>query len=279
MKHSILGAAIMLSLTACNGTDKQSDNDDERRGGNDSLTLLASQYKRATPTKTDALFDDFIYNFATDSVMQMGRTQFPLTVRKQGKLSTIDCHNWSTDPLFSEQQVYSIICNNESELESHTRTDLTQAAFERIDLQHSLIKRYLFRHNKLGAWIFTGIDETPLSASGNGEFLAFYKNFATNKAFRKKHIKSTITFVTNFDDGNDGFSTETFEIEAAQWIAWNVNLPTTELTNIIYGAFSQAASPIKLFCLKSTDGAFFRTLYFKQKDKDWQLYKYEDTGY
>jgi len=279
MKHSILGAAIMLSLTACGGADKQSENDDEKRGGNDSLTLLASQYKKATPTKTDGLFDDFLSAFATDSVTQMGRTQFPLPVKKQGKTSTIDCHDWSIDPLFSEQQVYSIICNNESELESHTRTDIKQGAFERIDLQHSLIKRYLFNHNKQGAWILSGIDETPIGTSGNGEFLAFYKNFATNKAFREKHVRNTITFITNFDDSNDGFSTEKFEIESTQWIAWNVKLPTGELTNILYGSFSQAPSATKLLCLKSTDGAFFRTLYFQQKGKDWQLYRYEDTGY
>ena len=279
MKQWIIGTAALLSLASCNG-EKEKENSDGSDLKTDTLITVHDEYKKAKATKTDAIFDDFLLSFATDSVTQWSRTHFPLSYTVNGNKREFTPQKWKMDKLFSGEDLYTIIFNTENDLDLPTHTDLQQGSFEWIMPETQVIKRYNFKRNDQQAWILNDIEQFPISESCNADFLEFYQRFSTNVDFQKKHVKNSIVFVTNFTDDNDGFSTDRFTVDADQFIAWNVPMPTKYLTNIVYGPSCKDKDPsLKILCIKAMDGAFFKALYFRKNRAEWQLYKYEDTAY
>ena len=59
------------------------------------------------PIQADESFDDFIYNFASDDVLQRQRVKFPLPYYNGDKKTNIEEHNWKHDDLFTKQHYYT----------------------------------------------------------------------------------------------------------------------------------------------------------------------------
>ena len=68
----------------------------------DSL-VVESEEIDINKTCGDESFDDFIYNFASDSSLQLQRITFPLPYNKDGEDLKIDKAEWVHDELFTIQ--------------------------------------------------------------------------------------------------------------------------------------------------------------------------------
>lgn len=235
-------------------------------------------------TKSDIVFDDFLLAYTSDPALQRRRTHFPLRLReKDGKETLIEAEKWTAVSLLGEEELYTLISNNEAELDLSTSTELEEGHFEWIFLGEEEVCTYHFYRNGQGAWYLELIEKSPLLDNPNGPFLEFYKKFSTDPDFQKRHVRNPIDFITNFTDENEGFNTEHFRLEVGQWMAWQVPMPTQQLTNIVYGqadSMQTATSRLKIMTIRSMDGTFFKALYFrKNRIDDWYLYRYEDTAY
>jgi hypothetical protein len=274
--------ASLFFFTAC--TSEQKEENGQRKPQKEALNKVDTTYAIEQATKSDIVFDDFLLAYTSDSAFQWKRTHFPLHHRdKEGKEAFIAEDEWKMATLFHGEELYTIISNNEAEMDLSTDTSLKEGRFEWIYLQENKISSYLFQRNGQHAWYLERFDESHLTDNPNGQFLKFYKKFATDPEYQKQHVRKTIDFVTNFTDETEGFNTEHFRVDAEQWLAWQVPMPSQKLTNIVYGhqdTAQIAASHIKIMTIRSMDGTFFKALYFrKNRIGDWYLYRYEDTAY
>lgn len=280
MKQWILSTAVLFSLASCNG-EREKENTSKSEQETPPAVVHTEEPKKAKATKIDTVFDDFLLAYATDSQTQWSRTRFPLPYTVNGLKKEITCSHWKMDPLYSVEDFYTLLFNTEEDLDLPTNTHLNESTFEWIIPEKETVKQYHFGRNGYHAWILDSITELPVTQSHNADFLTFYRHFATNPDYRKKHVKRKVQFITNFTDDNDGFGTDQFLVDADQWLAWDVPMPSHYLSNIIYGPVVKDKNPnLKILCIKAMDGAFFKALYFRKHPKNgWQLFKYEDTAY
>ncbi len=69
------------------------------------------------PIQADESFDDFIYNFASDDVLQRQRVKFPLPYYNGDKKTNIEEHNWKHDDLFTKQHYYTLLFDREEDMD------------------------------------------------------------------------------------------------------------------------------------------------------------------
>ena len=69
------------------------------------------------PIEADESFDDFIYSYASDDALQQQRTKFPLSFYDVDKPSKIEKGEWEHDYLFTQQSYYTLLFDNEDDLE------------------------------------------------------------------------------------------------------------------------------------------------------------------
>ena len=76
------------------------------------------------PIQADESFDDFIYNFASDDVLQRQRVKFPLPYYNGDKKTNIEEHNWKHDDLFTKQHYYTLLFDREEDMDLVGDTDV-----------------------------------------------------------------------------------------------------------------------------------------------------------
>ncbi len=279
MKQWITGILVCLSLLACSKDNKQENTEKTGLETSDPV-VFNDAYKEAIATKMDIIFDDFLLTFSLDSALQWNRICFPLPFTDGKEKAEISSDDWRMNHFFGKEHIHTAIFNTEEELDLPSRTDLQEASVERIDIDKKTVKQYHFQRNAHKAWTLCEMKQLQVPESSNADFLSFYTRFASDSEYRKAHIQDPLTFVTNYTDSDDGFGTDQFTMEAEQWMAWDVTLPTSRFTNIVYGPHVEDKDPsVKIFCIKDMDGGYFRALHFRKKKGEWKLQKYEDTGY
>ena len=229
------------------------------------------------PIQADESFDDFIYNFASDDVLQRQRVKFPLPYYNGDKKLNIDEHRWKHDDLFTKQHYYTLLFDKEEDMDLVGDTTLTSVQVEWIFIRTHKMKKYYFERIK-GAWILEAIDLRPLEKGDNEDFVEFFGRFATDSLFQSRRIKQPLAFVTT--DPDDDFSVLETTLDLNQWFAFKPELPTDRLSNINYGQKSIDDSNVKIVALKGIGNGLSNILYFKRKERsgDWELYKFEDVS-
>ena len=229
------------------------------------------------PIQADESFDDFIYNFASDDVLQRQRVKFPLPYYNGDKKTNIEEHNWKHDDLFTKQHYYTLLFDREEDMDLVGDTTLTSVQVEWIFIRTHKMKKYYFERIK-GAWILEAIDLRPLEKGDNEDFVEFFGRFATDSLFQSRRIKQPLAFVTT--DPDDDFSVLETTLDLNQWFAFKPELPTDRLSNINYGQKSIDDSNVKIVALKGIGNGLSNILYFKRKERsgDWELYKFEDVS-
>ena len=109
------------------------------------------------PIQADESFDDFIYNFASDDVLQRQRVKFPLPYYNGDKKLNIDEHRWKHDDLFTKQHYYTLLFDKEEDMDLVGDTSLTSVQVEWIFVKTRMVKKYYFERIK-GAWILEAIN-------------------------------------------------------------------------------------------------------------------------
>ena len=103
------------------------------------------------PKAADQLFDDFFFNFIANKKLQMNRIKFPLPIVNGTKTTELSRKKWKMDYFFRKQGYYTLIFDNEKQMEYSKSTDLDSVIVEKIHLRKGTIEQYWFDHQD-GSW-------------------------------------------------------------------------------------------------------------------------------
>lgn len=227
------------------------------------------------PVTADGVFDDFIFNFASDEELQKKCIRFPLPVYKDDAASYIEEKAWKHDSLFAQQSYYTLLFDNEKEMDLEGDTALASVQVEWIYLDSRRVKKYSFERKEEG-WRLESINLRKMDEAGEEDFVEFYARFVSDSLYQSKHIRQPLRYVTV--DPDDEFSILKTTLDLNQWYAFNPLLPTERLSNICYGQKNEDRSRTKVLKVNGIGNGFSNVFYFRKRAGEWELYKYEDTG-
>lgn len=281
MKKVFSGLLLLLFIAACGNKQKTSDPFaaltqmvDSARQQPDSLQQPVED-ESPKPIEADELFDDFIFNYASDDALQRQRTIFPLPYYKDDTPVKIEKKYWEHDYLFSQQSYYTLLFDREEDMDMVGDTALTSVQVEWVYLKTRMVKKYYFERIK-GAWMLEAINLRKIEKGENEDFVDFYARFVTDSVYQSKHIHTPLKFITI--DPDDEFSILETTLELNQWYAFRPILPTDRLSNINYGQKNEDQSTTKILKVNGIGNGYSTVFYFRKKRGEWELYKYEDTS-
>ena len=281
MKKLIAGVILLGVLSSCGNKKTNIDPFASITKEVDSIRQIADSSRHdkspedPQPIQADESFDDFIYNFASDDVLQRQRVKFPLPYYNGDEKSNIEERNWKHDDLFTKQHYYTLLFDREEDMDLVGDTSLTSVQVEWMFVKTRMVKRYYFERIK-GAWIQEAINLRPIKQNDNENFVEFFGHFAADSLFQSKRVCEPLAFVTT--DPDDDFSILETTLDLNQWFAFKPGLPADRLSNINYGQRNDDDSPTKILALKGIGNGFSNILYFRRKAGEWELYKFEDTS-
>ena len=232
-------------------------------------TLEQLLVETPTPKAMDEFFDDFFFNFAANKKVQKARIIFPLTVHKADKDEQIEKNKWEMERFFMRQGYYTLLFDNDAQMQLAKDTSINQAIVERILLKKDQVKDFVFNRIR-GAWMLREIRETSISENLNASFLAFYQRFVTDKAFQVKSLNSMVKFVG--PDPDDDFNMMEGVITPDTWEAFAPQLPSKTIYNIIYGQPKSEGNE-KIFILRGIANGLEMELRFRKVGERWLLMK------
>lgn len=278
----LFGCLLMTYLLASCGEKKVHVTEESELIPNDTLVAIAppeqepEEEKVEVSTRVDELFDDFIWNFASNERLQRRRVRFPLPVITQEGTNLVERNDWQHDHLFSEQSTYTLMFDKDSDFDFEGDTSLNSAEVEWIYLDSRMRQRYFFERDK-GVWMLDSISLMPLSSIDDASgFLSFYSRFANDSIYQLYHLSNPIEFVTL--DPDDEFSILETTLGISQWFAFKPELPVDRLTNINYGQANDGRSRRKILKVNGFQDGTSIILYFRKRGGEWEMYKFEDTS-
>ena len=221
------------------------------------------------PRAADAMFDDFIFNFAANKRLQLERIVFPLSMTEKDTTVQVEKSAWKMEHLFMNQGYYTLLFNNDKQMSLMKDTAVSEAIVEKIQLRKKQVKNYVF-HRIRGAWMMTEVRVTPLEENVNASFLAFYQRFVTDSAFQVQSLNSMVEFVG--PDPDDDFHQLEGVITPDTWEVFAPQLPSRTLYNIIYGK-SVPEGNEKIFLKLGVATGLETELRFKKVGNKWLLMK------
>ena len=233
----------------------------------DTLELLITE--TPMPRAADAMFDDFIFNFVANKKLQKERIIFPLRRTEGEKTSQIEKGQWQMEHFFMRQGYYTLLFNNDHQMELMKDTAVSEATVEKIYLEEKRVEDFLFQRIR-GAWMMKEIRVMPLEDNPHGSFLSFYQHFATDSTFQMNSLTPTVQFVG--PDPDDDFNQMEGLITPDTWEAFAPELPTGLLYNIIYGK-PQHEGNEKIFLIRGVANGYELELHFKKSGGKWLLAK------
>ena len=275
--RKVFGAffACVLLMFSCTGKQAQRVEESQTDSVADTLdsvpldTLEQLLSEIPTPKAMDEFFDDFFFNFAANKKVQKARIIVPLTVHKADKDEQIEKNKWQMERFFMHQGYYTLLFDNDEQMQLSKDTSINQAIVERIQLKKNLVKDYVFNRIR-GAWMLREIRESSMEENINASFLAFYQRFSTDKAFQVKSLNSMVKFVG--PDPDDDFNMMEGLITPDTWEAFAPELPKKTIYNIIYGEPKSTGNG-KIFILRGISNGLEMELRFKKVGERWLLMK------
>ena len=222
------------------------------------------------PVAADELFDDFLFNFSANKKLQYERVTFPLKVVDGDSESVIERKDWRQEHFFMKQEMYTLIFDDESQLELLKETDLDSVVVEKINLRAKSVEQHIFNRIS-GQWKLTKIVRNTMFQNPNKSFLSFYEKFAADSVFQIESMGEPVS--VTLPDPDDDYSMIEGDFYPEQWPEFKPGeLPTEELYNIIYGQ-EYRQSRQKLLVLRGIANGFQTEMTFRQVDGKWKLVK------
>jgi len=282
MKECLIALLVVFSLLSCagkGGRPETADDGEDMEEVEPADTLTAEEEaeeefeelisEEPMPVSAEELFDDFIFNFASNKRLQSERISFPLIVNSGSKVDTIQKDDWQTEHFFMHQGEYSLIFDSEEQMEQVKSTAVSEAIVEKIFLDKSFIRQYLFSRNS-GRWMLTEIRNQTLAHNPNASFLEFYKAFVTDSAFQHESLCDEIDFVG--PDPDDDFAQMEGVITPDFWDAFSPELPQHMIYNIVYGR-QNADADKKIFVIRGISNGQEIEVTFIRRNGHWKLRK------
>ncbi len=258
-----------VGLTGCK--DKATSTDDSSTDSTllDTATAMVEEVEEdiPMPRAADEIFDDFIFNFASNGRLQRERILFPLVVYKGERTDTIEQNQWEKEPFFMEQDFYTVILDNENQLASVNDSATTHVRIEKIYLESGYVTQYLFDKEN-GQWRMTAINDTTFRGTPREDFLNFYTKFTTDTLFQVESVNDQFKFIG--PDPDDDFATMEGVILPEQWTEFAPDLPREMLYNVMYGLPAESGTE-KLFVIRGIANGLETELSFRKKDGHWKL--------
>ena len=284
MKKLIVGFCLLGCMASCGGGKKNTDAQVEPVEPIDSTEIVADtlyveevEEEQIVPVSADESFADFLYNFALNEKLQLRRILFPLPYYMDNRKDTIAKEQWTHDPLFSQQEFYTMLYDNLDDAELEKDTASTSVRIEWIDLKAKKMKRYYFER-LYGWWKLEAIDDAsiPKENTSQEDFYTFYERFANDSVFQRSRVVDPLPFVA--PDPEDDFQMLETTIGKEQWFSFQPKLPQDVLTNINYGQRLDQNSRTRIIELRGFGNGFNNTLYFKCRNGEWKLTRFEDMS-
>ena len=284
MKKLIVGFCLLGCMASCGGGKKNTDAQVEPVEPIDSTEIVADtlcveevEEEQMVPVSADESFADFLYNFALNEKLQLRRILFPLPYYTDNRKDTIAKEQWTHDPLFSQQEFYTMLYDNLDDAELEKDTASTSVRIEWIDLKAKKMKRYYFER-LYGWWKLEAIDDAsmPKANTSQEDFYTFYERFANDSVFQRSRVVDPLPFVA--PDPEDDFQMLETTIGKEQWFSFQPKLPQDVLTNINYGQRLEQNSRTRIIELRGFGNGFNNTLYFKCRNGEWKLTRFEDMS-
>ena len=284
MKKLIVGFCLLGCMASCGGGKKNTDAQVEPVEPIDSTEIVADtlyveevEEEQIVPVSADESFADFLYNFALNEKLQLRRILFPLPYYTDNRKDTIAKEQWTHDPLFSQQEFYTMLYDNLDDAELEKDTASTSVRIEWIDLKAKKMKRYYFER-LYGWWKLEAIDDAsmPKANTSQEDFYTFYERFANDSVFQRSRVVDPLPFVA--PDPEDDFQMLETTIGKEQWFSFQPKLPQDVLTNINYGQRLEQNSRTRIIELRGFGNGFNNTLYFKCRNGEWKLTRFEDMS-
>ena len=270
----VIVASVVLMLSCTGGKTQQAEGalTDSVADSVDSVpmdTLEQLLVETPTPKAMDELFDDFFFNFAANKKLQKERVIFPLAIHGQNKDSKIEKGSWKTEHFFMRQGYYTLLFDNDQQMQLMKDTSINEAIVEKIQLRKNRVKDYVFNRIR-GAWMLREIRETTIEENINASFLTFYQRFVTDSVYQVRSLNQTVTFVG--PDPDDDFNTMEGVITPDTWEAFAPKLPSKVIYNIIYGT-PKTEGNAKIFIMRGIANGLEMELRFKKSGGRWLLTK------
>ena len=281
MKKLVLGFLLLAFLISCGNKKAKMDPfatiaEMVDSAGYKADTLQEAEVKEEPkPMVADELFDDFIFNYASDDALQRQRTVFPLPYYDRDTPLKIEADFWKHDYLFTKENCYTLLFDKEEDMDMVGDTTLTSVQVEWIFLKTRMVKRYYFER-KRGMWMLEAINLREMEKGENEDFVEFYTRFVRDSVYQSKHISHPLQFITI--DPDDEFSILETTLDVDQWYAFRPVMPTDRLSNINYGQKNEDLSDTKILKVNGIGNGYSNIFYFRKRGKGWELYKYEDTS-
>lgn len=221
------------------------------------------------PRAADELFDDFLFNFAANRNLQMERVNFPLPNVRNGKTTQVGKGEWKMERFFMRQDYYTVLFDNQQQMELVRDTSVSQATVEKIYFNTGAVIQYQFRRIK-GAWMLLEVRTEPIASNRNASFLDFYHQFVTDSAFQTESLAQTVTFVG--PDPDDDFAQMEGILTPDTWPAFAPELPDRMIYNIVYGK-QEEDSDEKIFMMRGIANGMEVEMTFRRSDGQWKLVK------
>lgn len=275
---------LVLLLLSCDGSKTNtSEAENQTTDRADTASLAESESSASltvsnglTPKNVDEFFGDFIFSFIQDKHLQKERVRFPLKVCRyvNGKqvVSQIEKKAWKHDSVFVTTEFYTVLFNNEEQMELENSTETEIVDIEKIDLTNGFVKVFHFEKEN-GLWMLCGQQEKNYKDSPLADFLNFYKKFAGDSLAQREAIADEIRFVTA-DPEND-FGTIEGTLSVDQWFAFKPDLPDREITNIRYGQSYPNPNQI-VFVKRGISNEMLDVLTFTKNNGHWKFVSYEN---
>lgn len=284
MKKLIIGICLLAWMASCDGGKKHSDVQEEPMESADSTGWLADsllveevEEEPMVPVSADESFADFLYNFATNERLQLRRILFPLPYYMDSQKDSIEKEEWVHDPLFSQQEFYTMLYDYLDDAELEKDTASTSVRIEWIDLKKKKMKRYYFER-LYGWWKLEAIDDAsmPVNETAQEDFYEFYERFANDSLFQAERVADPLPFVA--PDPEDEFQILETTIQKSQWFTFQPELPDEFLTNVNYGQRLDQNSRSRVIELRGFGNGFCNILYFRCRNGKWKLTRFEDLS-
>lgn len=233
----------------------------------DTLELLITE--TPMPRAADAMFDDFVFNFAANRRLQLERIVFPLRQKEDEQVTSIEKEQWQMEHFFMRQGYYTLLFNDDQQMELMKDTAVNETIVEKIQLRKQRVTQYMFQRIR-GAWMLWEIRMTPLEENVDADFLAFYRKFVSDSTFQVKSLNETVQFMG--PDPDDDFNMMEGVITPDTWEAFAPVLPSRMIYNIVYGK-PKPSGDNKIFLLRGVSNGMELELRFKKVAGKWRLMK------
>ena len=250
--------------------------DEEWEEEEDSFLMDESMEEEPLPATVNELFDDFLFAFDQNSSLQRQRIRFPLPiVEANGETRQMQRSEWTHHSLSQEQDFCTILWNSRSQMSLVQDSAVSKATVEQIYLHSRQIEAYLFRRDSTtGQWMLEEQHQLPFEHSQLQDFLDFYREWATDSLYQRRHIQNPLNMVLTDENEENGTIEGTIDVD--QWFEFAPDLPGDVITNIDYGQSYHNPHRMILQVRGFSNSLQILLTFHRDAAGNWRLIKYEN---